>query len=133
MPPDRITDSCQPENNATGTYAMKRRGVETRLVLPGEVTSPARPDSTLLRAMARGYCSFTELASGKALSTKQTAAREGLSHSYVHHLVPLGLLAPSIVEAICAGRQPAMLIAERLKDHGRLSLEWNAQQQQLNQ
>lgn len=54
MPPDRITDSCQPENNATGTYAMKRRGVETRLVLPGEVTSPARADSTLLRAMARG-------------------------------------------------------------------------------
>jgi len=38
-----------------------------------------------------------------------------------------------IVEAICAGRQPAILTAEQLKDHGRLSLEWNAQQQQLSQ
>jgi site-specific DNA recombinase len=72
--------------------------------------------------MARGYCWFTELASEKALSTKQIASREGLSHSYVRHRIALGLLAPPIVEAICAGRQPPMLTAERLKDHGRLSL-----------
>jgi hypothetical protein len=51
---------------------------------------------------------------------------------YVRHLVPLGLLAPPIVEAICSGRQPAMLMAERLKDHGHLSLEWNAQRRQLD-
>ena len=74
-----------------------------------------------------------ELASGKALSTSLIAAREGFSHSYVRHVVPLGLLAPPLMEAICAGRQPAVLTAERLKDHGQLSLEWNAQQQQLSQ
>jgi hypothetical protein len=51
----------------------------------------------------------------------------------VRHAVSLGLLAPQIVEAICGGRQPAGLTAERLKDHDRLPLAWNVQQQQLNQ
>jgi hypothetical protein len=44
----------------------------------------------------------------------------------------MGLLAPSIVEAICTGRQPVVLTAERLKNHRRLSLEWTVQQQQLS-
>ena len=39
------------------------------------------------------------------MSTRQIAAREGVSESYVRHLVPLALPAPSIVESICAGRQ----------------------------
>jgi hypothetical protein len=45
----------------------------------------------------------------------QIAAREGVSDSYVRHLVPLALLAPAIVECICAGRQSVCLSAERLK------------------
>ncbi len=112
---------------------MKRRGVETRLVVPGEITSSVRSDPALLRAVARAYCWFTALASGKALSTRQIAVREGLSHSYMRHAVSLGLLAPQIVEAICAGRQPAGLTAERLKNHRRVPLAWNAQQQELDQ
>jgi hypothetical protein len=31
----------------------------------------------------------------------------------MRHVVPLKLLAPQIVEAICAGLQPAMLTGER--------------------
>jgi hypothetical protein len=59
---------------------------------------------------------------------KQIAAREGLSHSYVRHVVPLGLLAPKIIEAICGGQQSITITAERLKDHARLPIEWDAQQ-----
>jgi hypothetical protein len=111
---------------------MKRRGVETRLVIPGEINAPARSDPALLRTVARAYCWFTTLACGKALSTRQIAAREGLSHSYVCHAISLGLLAQPIVEAICAGRQFATLTAERLKDHHRLPLAWDAQQRALD-
>ena len=103
---------------------MKRRGVETRLVIPEEEIKPSRIDPALLRALARGHQWFSELGSGTAISTKQIAVREGLSHSYVRHTVPLGLIAPSAVEAICAGHQPAALSAERLKDQARLPLEW---------
>ncbi len=58
---------------------MKRRGVETRLVIVGEAVAASRTDPALLRALARGYQLFGKLASGRAISTRQIAAREGLS------------------------------------------------------
>jgi site-specific DNA recombinase len=94
---------------------MKRRGVETRLILSGEAVAVARTDLSLLRALARGYQWFGELAAGAASSTRQIAAREGLSGSYVRHMVPLALLAPAIVESICTGSHDIWLSAERLK------------------
>jgi hypothetical protein len=64
-------------------------------------------------------------------STKQIAAREGLGHSYVRHVVPLELLAPKVMEAIRAGQQSVTISAERLKDHARIPIEWDAQQRLL--
>lgn len=110
---------------------LRRRGVETRLVIPGEAVTASRTDPALLRALTRGHRWFGELATGRAASAKQIADREGLSDSYVRHVVPLGLLAPAIVESICAGRQSVSLSAERLKD-ANLSIEWDAQQQFLS-
>ena len=86
-------------------------------MIPGGAVAASRTDPALLRALARGHQWFGDLASGRAVSTKQIADREGLSDSYVRHMVPLGLLAPEIVESICAGRQSVSLSAERLKDH----------------
>jgi site-specific DNA recombinase len=85
---------------------LKRRGVELRIVMGGEAASNAKMDPTLLKAIARGRRWFTELASNRATDTLEIAKREGLHDSYVRRLVPLAFLAPSIVEAICAGRQP---------------------------
>jgi len=107
---------------------MRRRGIETRLVLPGEAIAVPRTDPALLRALARGYQWFGELVAGTAVSTRQIAAREGVSESYVRHLVPLALLAPAIVECICAGRQSVCLSAERLKTQAGVPIEWDAQQ-----
>jgi site-specific DNA recombinase len=125
-------DGGQPRMTRTVPMQMKRRGVETRLVIPGGETATSRSDPALLRAVARGYQWFGELVSGKAMSTKQIATREGLSDSYVRHLVPLGLLAPMIVESICLGRQGVTLTAERLKAHAKLPIAWSAQQEILS-
>jgi len=95
---------------------MKRRGVETRLVLPGVEIVTTQSDPVLLRALARGYQWFSELVSGKAC-----------------HLVPLALLAPSVVEPICMGRQTATLSAERLKSLSDVPIEWSAQQRVLSE
>ena len=107
---------------------MRRRGVETRLVLPGEATAVPQRDHALLRALARGYQWFSELAAGTAVSTKQIATRESVSDSYVRHMVPLALLAPSVVESICAGQHGVCLSAERLKTQAGIPIEWDAQQ-----
>jgi hypothetical protein len=117
----------------TVSMQMKRRGVESRLVIAGETTAAPRSDPALLRALARGYQWFGELASGKAISTRQIATREGLNESYVRHLIPLGLLAPATVESICAGQPAVTLSAERLKAHADLPIEWGAQQEILSQ
>jgi hypothetical protein len=66
------------------------------------------------------------------LNQADRGQREGLSHSYVRHTAPLGLLAPKVVEAICAGQQAVILSAERLKDLSRLPIEWDAQQRFLS-
>ena len=110
---------------------MRRRGVETRLVLPGEALATPRTDPALLRALARGHQWFGELAAETATSTSEIATREGLSDSYVRHMVPLALLAPAIVESICAGRQGVCLSAERLKVLAGVPIEWDAQRRLL--
>jgi hypothetical protein len=63
------------------------------------------------------------------VQTMAAAFRE--SDSYVRHMVPLALLAPSIVESICAGRQGVCLSAERLKTQAGVPIEWDAQQRLL--
>ena len=38
---------------------------------------------------------------------------------------------PKVMEAICAGQHSVTISAERLKDHARLPIEWDAQQRLL--
>jgi hypothetical protein len=50
----------------TATLALKRQGVETKLVLPGlaQQKYSSRCDPVLIKAIARGCAWFGELASG---------------------------------------------------------------------
>jgi len=130
LPTDQFSGGANLRMIRIFPLQMKRRGVETRLVLPGE-SQASRTDPALLRALARGYRWFGELVAGTASSTRQIATREGVSDSYVRHLVPLALLAPSIVQSICAGRQGVCLSAERLKTQAGVPIEWDAQQRLL--
>jgi site-specific DNA recombinase len=47
---------------------------------------------------------------------------------YVRRLLRLGFLAPKIVEAIAAGRQPPELSAESLAERVELPLLWTEQE-----
>jgi hypothetical protein len=106
---------------------LRRRGVELRLVMQGEAAAHmSKIDPLLLKAIVRGRRWFAELASNCATDTREIAKREGLHDSYVRRLIPLAFLAPSIVEAICEGRQPPDLTAERLS-RARMPYEWAEQ------
>jgi site-specific DNA recombinase len=110
---------------------LRRRGVELRIVMNGGAASAPAADPALLRAIARGHRWFTELALGRARDTLEIAKREGLHDSYVRRLIPYAFLAPSIIEAICEGRQPADLTAEGLTRRAKLPLGWVEQRQAL--
>jgi len=105
---------------------MKRRGVELRLVLEGHART-STPDPALLKAVARARCWFDDLVCGRAASLAELAARAKVSTRYVRRLLRLAFLAPVIVEAVVAGRQPAELTAQRLLTRTALPLDWAAQ------
>ena len=103
---------------------MKRRGVETRIIIND---LPHKVDPALLKAVARSSEWFEELASGRVHSLADIARRENITRRYVERLSRLAFVAPTIVEAICQGRQPADLSTETLLNRIDLPLEWPAQ------
>jgi site-specific DNA recombinase len=110
---------------------VRRRGVELRLVLSDARAPAPSVDLVLLKTLARGRRWFEELAAGRAASIPEIARREGVSVRYVGRLIRLAFLAPEIVEAIAAGRQPAGLTAELLTRRTRLCADWEGQQREL--
>ena len=106
---------------------IRRRGVETKLVLDGIGTAPAAPDPALIKAVVRAHRWFDDLIAGRARSLGEIAKREGVSDRYVGHLMPLAFLAPDIVEAILNGTQPLDLTAETLTKRTELPLGWAEQ------
>ena len=113
--------------------AFRRRGVETKLVLPAAVQmdKPGRIDAALLKTVARARLWFEQLAAGEASSLQAIADRQGVSQRYVSRLLPLAFLAPDIVERILQGHQPAHLSAARLTNELDLPLGWAEQRELL--
>ena len=110
---------------------LKRRGVELRLVIPGVHPQMPKVDLALLKAIGRARRWFDQLVTGRASSLAAIAAQEGIGVRYIGRLVRLAFLAPSIVELIAQGRQPAELTAEMLTRRIVLPPEWEAQKRLL--
>jgi site-specific DNA recombinase len=112
--------------------AWRRRGVGTKLVLPGlaQPNHSSRNDPVLVKAIARGRAWFEELATGRARSLQELAKRDGISRRYIRRLVNLAFLSPQLVEAILQSRQPAALNATRLTELD-LPLDWTEQSRLL--
>jgi DNA invertase Pin-like site-specific DNA recombinase len=127
--------SDNPSDNPmelTAAVALRRRGVEMRLVLPGVAISNdrSRSDPTLIKAIARGRAWFEELAAGRARSLRELAERDGITRRYVRRLVDLAFLSPLLVEVILQGRQPVELTATRLTELD-LPVDWTDQRSLL--
>jgi site-specific DNA recombinase len=110
---------------------MKRRGIETRMVLEDDST-PTRVDLPLLKAVARARSWSDDLISGRVQSVDELARREGVDGRSVRRVIRLGFLSPRIVEAIAEGRQPPDLTVISLIRRIDLPLLWIAQEQALD-
>lgn len=116
----------------TQSVAMKirRRGLEMRLVIDGAERS-APVDPALAKTIARAHRWFDDLAMGRAMSTSEIAAREGVTPRYVTLLLPLACLDPTVIEAVAHGTQPVELTAQILIGLGALPLDWDSQRRLL--
>jgi hypothetical protein len=108
---------------------IKRRGVETRLII-GD-SAPVRIDPTLLRAIARAQKWLADFLSGRMPSMAAIAKRDRVDSGALSHMLSLAFLAPDIVEAIIAGRQPADLTTQKLLREITLPLDWAEQKRAL--
>jgi hypothetical protein len=90
---------------------IRKRGASKVVVRPdghveaaGKVTT--QHDQPLLVALTRAFYWQQLLDDGVVASGSEIAQREGLHHSTVNELLRLTLLAPAIIQAILAGKQP---------------------------
>lgn len=93
-------------------FALRRRGVETRIIA-GEVV-PA-PDEVLQRTLAEAHLWARALRAGTSLA--KIAQKTGRSEPYIRTRIALAFLAPKLQSAILKGRQPVNLsVAQLLRD-----------------
>jgi DNA invertase Pin-like site-specific DNA recombinase len=90
----------------TVPFEVIRRGGATRVLVDGKARTAQDSCPALVKAVARGYVWREQLLNGKARSIDEIAGRSGVTPSYVGRILPLGFLAPDIVESILAGKHP---------------------------
>ena len=118
------------EHDVTVPFSLRRRGVEARLIL-GDAHHDKTVDPILVSTIASAHAWFAQLVSGDAISINDIAQQHSVPASEISRLLPLAFLAPDIVEAIMAGRQPPELTARHLKRFDNLPLDWDHQRKAL--
>ena len=97
---------------------FKLRGGRKVILLPegtqGNPAPMATIDNTMIKALARAFRWQKLLENGSYGCLEDLARAETINASFVSRVVRLALLAPDIVEAILAGKQPASLTLKDL-------------------
>ncbi len=107
--------------------SIRRRGVESRLVIDN-ATAPARkPDQPLIDAIGRAHAYLDAFTDGTGRDRKQVAAQFGVHPEDVSRILPIAFLSPDLVDAILHGRQPADLSVRDLARGIDLPLSWTEQ------
>ena len=106
----------------------KRGGRKLIVTLDGgteEIQPRRRIDSTLLKALARGFRWRKLLETGDYATIEEIANAENINPSYVSRVLRMTLLAPEIVETILAGKQPEELTMAKAMQP--FPMEWRRQ------
>src|ERR1700712_4660657 len=131
----RKTQIAKDGRTATVSISVSflQRGGRKQILSPAGAApwSPApRVDSALVKAVVRAHRWRQMIESGKYASSAELAKAEKVNDSYLSRILRLTLLAPSVIEAILAGRQPSTpQFHELLKP---LPAAWNGQRSMLH-
>ena len=83
----------------------------------------------MVKAIARAFRWQAMLENGTYGCLEEIGKAEKIAPSFVSRVIRLALLAPDIVEAIIAGKQPAHLMLRDLM--GSFPVEWDGQREAL--
>jgi site-specific DNA recombinase len=129
---EKLDGVARPDDNGDGLTTIElpfdivRRDNGARvLATGGPMPAVDSSASALVKAVARGYAWRQQLLNGSVRSTAEIARNEGITRRYVARLLRLGFLAPDIIAAILANRQPAHMTVDRLR--GPIPFDWDEQ------
>jgi hypothetical protein len=105
---------------------LKRTGKEMKFIVDGAADS-APADTSLIRLLVRAPKVGGRLFETGSPTLEDIAREENITASYASRIVRLTFLAPDIVAAILAGKQPPELTANKLMADTRLPLDWRDQ------
>jgi hypothetical protein len=106
-------------------FRIVKRGGRKEMRLPDGAAQPRKPDSALVKALARAFRWKRLLESGEFATIAELAERERIAPSYMTRVLRLTLLAPHIVEAILDGKQgPEVTLARLLEP---FAVEWEGE------
>jgi len=92
---------------------LRHQGGRKQVVTPAGaapwIPIAARVDNTMVKALVRAHRWRDMLESGDYATVRDLAKAEAIDEVYLARVLRLTLLAPSIVETILAGKQPANL------------------------
>ena len=118
MGPERIREDAL---RILAPFRLRRRGVETKLVLGNPTKSV---DRTLLRNIANAFSWLDRIKAGKTY--EEIATEDAIPTDRVRKAIRYAFLAPDIVRAIVEGRQPVGLTSSYLLHHP-LPDDWEKQ------
>ena len=107
---------------------LDRAGMEIIATSTDPDFQPVLPriDKHLVRALVKAFAMRQKLESGEASSIADLTVQFGLKNSHTRRILPLGFLAPDLMEQILDGRQPHRLQLVHIAD-GKLPLDWEEQ------
>jgi site-specific DNA recombinase len=107
--------------------AIKRRGVEMKIVLDDPETAYRAPDQTLVEGIANAHYALRMLTDGSAQSIASVADAMKMDASDISRILPLAFLSPKLTEAILTGRHSPDLTLRRLTRGTDLPILWSDQ------
>lgn len=110
---------------------IKRRGVESKIILPGSTVDRANKDPMLIGLMAKAHLYLEALTDGSGAAHTEIANRLGANGPDISRIVPMAFLSPRITEAILMGQQPVDLTIAKLTRILELPVSWKEQHELL--
>lgn len=110
---------------------MRKRGVETKLILTALPTQEVFPNTKLIELVAKAHTWFDDLSTGTIKSLDEIVKSENIDDSDVSRAIPLAFLAPDLIESVLDGHQKLDLAPERLLRSYKFSPQWSAQRKYL--
>jgi len=111
-------------------FHIVKRGGRKEMQLPEGAAQPRKPDSAMIKALARAFRWKRMLESGDFATIADLAEREGIAPSYMTRVLRLTLLAPDIVEAILDGTHGPPVTLSRVLEP--FSVDWEGQRERIN-